>query len=103
MSLGWFPFSAHSGGGFINGSSNQADMTEIVEKTGVVGVSFSYRLGPLGFFSHPDVAKDSGDFGLRLCQSNGRSSARGATRPPSSDIQVARARHSANVAERLCL
>jgi len=38
-----------------------------------------------------------------LCQSNGRSSARGATRPPSSDIQVARERHSANVAERLCL
>jgi carboxylesterase type B len=29
-------------------------MTEIVEKTGVVGVSFNYRLGPLGFFSHPD-------------------------------------------------
>ena len=39
----------------------------------------------------------------RLCQSNGRSSARGATRPPSSDIQAARARHSANVAEHLCL
>ena len=38
-----------------------------------------------------------------LCQSNGRSSARGATRPPSSVIQAARARHSANVAERLCL
>ena len=52
------------GGGFINGSSNQADMTEIVEKTGVVGVSFNYRLGALGFFSHPDVVKDSGDFGL---------------------------------------
>jgi carboxylesterase type B len=52
------------GGGFINGSSNQADMTEIVERTGVVGVSFNYRLGALGFFSHPDVAKDSGDFGL---------------------------------------
>ena len=49
---------------FINGSSNQADMTDIVEKTGVLGVSFNYRLGPLGFFSHPDVAKDSGDFGL---------------------------------------
>src|SRR5271157_207382 len=30
-----------------------------------------------------------------LCQSNGRSSARGATRPPSSDIQAARTRHSA--------
>ncbi len=52
------------GGGFINGSSNQADMSEIVEKTGVVGVSFNYRLGLLGFFSHPDVAKESGDFGL---------------------------------------
>jgi len=38
--------------------------TEIVEKTGVVGVSFNYRLGPLGFFSHSDVTKDSGDFGL---------------------------------------
>ncbi len=39
----------------------------------------------------------------RLCQSNGGSSARGATRPRSSDIQAARARHSANAAERLCL
>ena len=38
-----------------------------------------------------------------LCQSNGRSSSRGATPPPSSDTQAARARHSANVAERLCL
>src|SRR3984957_15348404 len=26
--------------------------------------SFNYRLGALGFFSHPDVVKDSGDFGL---------------------------------------
>jgi hypothetical protein len=39
----------------------------------------------------------------RLCQSNGRSSARGATRPPLSDIYAATARHSANAAERLCL
>ncbi len=52
------------GGGFINGSSNQADMTEIVEKTGVIGVSFNYRLGALGFFSHPAITQDSGDFGL---------------------------------------
>ena len=52
------------GGGFLNGSSDQADMTEIVEETGVVGVSFNYRLGALGFFSHPDVVKESGDFGL---------------------------------------
>jgi carboxylesterase type B len=39
-------------------------MSEIVEKTGVVGVSFNYQLGALGFFSHPDVVKDSGDFGF---------------------------------------
>ena len=52
------------GGGFLNGSSDQADLTEIVEETGVVGVSFNYRLGALGFFSHPDVVKESGDFGL---------------------------------------
>ncbi len=52
------------GGGFINGSSNQADMTDIVEQTGVIGVSFNYRLGPLGFFSHPAITQDSGDFGL---------------------------------------
>ena len=52
------------GGGFVNGSSNQADMTEIVEQTGVVGVSFNYRLGALGFFSHPSITEDSGDFGL---------------------------------------
>ncbi len=39
-------------------------MTEIVEKTGVVGVSFNYRLGALGFFSHPAITPDSGDFGL---------------------------------------
>ena len=36
------------------------------------------------------------------CQSNRRSSARAQHAPPS-DIQAARARHSANVAERLCL
>jgi para-nitrobenzyl esterase len=52
------------GGGFINGSSNQAGMAEIVEQTGVIGVSFNYRLGPLGFFSHPAITRDSGDFGL---------------------------------------
>ena len=39
------------GGGFINGSSNQADMT----KAGLVGVSFNYRLGALGFFSRPPL------------------------------------------------
>ena len=51
------------GGSLMEGASNIIDMTGIVEKTGVIGVSFNYRLGVLGFFSHPDVVKDSGDFG----------------------------------------
>ena len=52
------------GGSLMEGASNIIDMTGIVEKTGVIGVSFNYRLGVLGFFSHPDVVKDSGDFGF---------------------------------------
>ena len=52
------------GGGFINGSSNQADATEIVESAGILGVSFNYRLGALGFFAHPAITQESGDFGL---------------------------------------
>ena len=39
----------------------------------------------------------------RLCQSNCSSSAYGVARPDSSSHQAARARHSANAAERLCL
>ena len=58
------------------------------------------RRGEPGF-EFRDLARAHVQIGL--CQSNGRSSARGATRPPSSDIQAARARHSANAAERLCL
>jgi len=39
----------------------------------------------------------------RLCQSNGRSTACGTTRPSLTGIQAASARHSANAEERLCL
>jgi para-nitrobenzyl esterase len=55
------------GGGLLNGSSNQADMAEIVRRTGVVGVSFNYRLGVFGFLSVPGLtaeAGESGDYGL---------------------------------------
>ena len=53
------------GGGFINGSSNQADMTEIVEKTGVIGVSFNYRLGvQSGFLPILTSPRSPRDFGL---------------------------------------
>jgi para-nitrobenzyl esterase len=55
------------GGGLTNGSSNQADMRQIVAQTGVVGVSMNYRLGVLGFLAHPGLTREggeSGDYGL---------------------------------------
>jgi para-nitrobenzyl esterase len=55
------------GGGFVNGSSNQGDMRQIVRATGVVGVSMNYRLGVFGFLSVPGLASEgpnSGDYGL---------------------------------------
>ena len=55
------------GGGLVNGSSNQADMAEIVSLTGIVGVSMNYRLGALGFLGHPQLTArqgESGNFGL---------------------------------------
>ncbi|GIE99314.1 carboxylesterase/lipase family protein [Paractinoplanes rishiriensis] len=51
------------GGGLTNGSSNQADMAAIVRQTGVVGVSFNYRLGVLGFLGHPGLTAESGESG----------------------------------------
>lgn len=51
------------GGGLINGSSNQADMTEIVAQTGVIGVTFNYRLGVLGFLAHPELTAEDGQSG----------------------------------------
>jgi carboxylesterase type B len=51
------------GGGLTNGSSNQADMTEIVQRTGVVGVSLNYRLGVFGFLSVPGLTAEGGESG----------------------------------------
>ena len=51
------------GGGLLNGSSNQADMTQFVQATGVVGVSLNYRLGVLGFLAHPTLSEESGESG----------------------------------------
>ena len=51
------------GGGLVNGSSNQADMRQIVRRTGVVGVSFNYRLGVFGFLSVPGLTREQGDSG----------------------------------------
>ena len=51
------------GGGLTNGSSNQMNMDKIVRETGVIGVSFNYRLGVLGFLGHPTLTAEAGESG----------------------------------------
>ena len=51
------------GGGLTNGSSNQADMAAMVRATGVIGVSFNYRLGVLGFLGLPGLTAEAGESG----------------------------------------
>jgi para-nitrobenzyl esterase len=56
------------GGGFVGGSGARYDGTHFAEY-GVVLVTLNYRLGRLGFFAHPALAKanpegDLADFGL---------------------------------------
>ena len=58
------------GGGFNEGSSSVAvyDGTELAKK-GVIVVSINYRVGPLGFLTHPELTKESeqrssGNYGL---------------------------------------
>lgn len=48
------------GGGYYTGSGSQAmyDGEALAEKGGVV-VTFNYRLGAFGFFSHPELTKES--------------------------------------------
>ncbi len=52
------------GGGFTGGSGGMAwyDGENLAAK-GPVIVTFNYRLGALGFFAHPDLAKESGHSG----------------------------------------
>ena len=50
------------GGGFRAGSGRIAG--EALAARGVVTVSFNYRLGPLGFFSHPALESQNANFGL---------------------------------------
>ena len=58
------------GGGFVNGGSSPAvyDGTHFAE-SGVVFVSFNYRVGRFGFFAHPALTKEDpnallGDYGF---------------------------------------
>ena len=58
------------GGGFAGGSSSEPRQDgENLAKKGVVVVSMNYRLGIFGFFSHPDLTRESehhasGNYGL---------------------------------------
>ncbi len=49
------------GGGFVAGSSSEPRQDGgNLSKKGVVVVSFNYRLGVFGFFSHPELTRESG-------------------------------------------
>lgn len=57
------------GGGFFAGGSNDPIGGQPLAESGVVVVSFNYRLGVFGFFAHPQLARESshgtsGNYGL---------------------------------------
>jgi carboxylesterase type B len=51
------------GGGLVNGSGAQNDESKLVRETGVIGVSFNYRLGVFGFLRTRGLAAESADAG----------------------------------------
>ncbi|MDY6919598.1 MAG: carboxylesterase family protein [Pseudomonadota bacterium] len=58
------------GGAFVSGGSSQYDGARLAEDYGVVVVTLNYRLGALGFLSHPELdqelqAPQSGNLGLK--------------------------------------
>jgi len=49
------------GGGFNIGSASMANYSgEPLAKAGVIRVNIAYRVGPLGFFAHPELSRESG-------------------------------------------
>jgi carboxylesterase type B len=55
------------GGGLITGDGRYFNMEKIVGQTGVIGVTFNYRLGVFGFLAHPGLTAErgnAGDFGF---------------------------------------
>jgi para-nitrobenzyl esterase len=49
------------GGAYTEGAGSYPDNDgEALARKGVVLVTFNYRLGPFGFFSHPELTKESG-------------------------------------------
>jgi carboxylesterase type B len=51
------------GGGLLTGDGSYFDMEKIVRQTGVIGVTFNYRLGVFGFLAHPGLTAEQGDSG----------------------------------------
>jgi len=51
------------GGAYTNGCSYAVDLDgEALAARGAVVVTMAYRLGPLGFFAHPDISAENGGF-----------------------------------------
>ena len=49
------------GGGFVSGGANVPVYDgEALAKKGIIFVSLNYRVGPFGFFAHPELSKESG-------------------------------------------
>ena len=51
------------GGGLITGDGSYFNMEKIVRETGVIGVTFNYRLGVFGFLAHPGLIAEQGESG----------------------------------------
>ena len=52
------------GGAYVVGSGGQYDPSVLAQATGVVAVTFNYRLGALGFLAHAGMNGGGGDFAL---------------------------------------
>ena len=55
------------GGGLTTGDGSYFNMEKVVRETGVVGVTFNYRLGVFGFLTHPGLEaeqRESGNYGF---------------------------------------
>lgn len=52
------------GGGFVTGAGGDYDPHLLAERQDVIVVTINYRLGALGFLSHPSFGDESGNFGL---------------------------------------
>ncbi|MFJ3804269.1 carboxylesterase/lipase family protein [Streptomyces sp. NPDC090088] len=52
------------GGGFVTGAGRDYDPHILAERHDAIVVTINYRLGALGFLSHPALGRESGNFGL---------------------------------------